>query len=298
MRLRNWVLFCSTLLLVVSCSSQEKQLEADLQKAKIYFAPLNDYRSVTCEVKMHLPESFKARKRSELSKESELKLWNDMFLAVESKAFSYSNSMGRCWVRGMKNIKNQFVGKAQRRERDEDEDGEKQEEVPPKEETQHGKFLNNLEAQAQVGSCILLQALYYHSPLSDLRFDRYALAGNAEKGGITLIANNGKSEINWSPESKTLTSKAANDEIFMATYEGEGHSIKIKRAAIINSSHTLSIEEFKFHTLQNSRLVISEYLLSFDENEGVSEPQVRLQFENCVTRIRSERKPLPENTDD
>ncbi len=278
--LRIVILSLPIFFLFVSCSSQEKKLEADLEKAKAYFAPLNDYRSISCDAKMHLPESFKARKRSELTKAHELKLWNDIFTAVESKSFSYSNSMGRCWVRGMKNLKSQFARKGD------------------KPEAQHLKFLNNLEAQAQVGSCILLQALYYHSPLSDLRFDRFALAGNAERGGITLISSNGKSEINWSPESKTLTSKAANDEIFMASYEGEGPALKIKRAAIISSSHTLSIDEFKFTTLPNSRLIVAEYLLSFDENEGSSEPQVRLQFDNCVSRVRSEQKPLPESSEE
>lgn len=262
MKIRMGFIWLSLSLFAAACSSMDKEAARELDRAQKYFTPLNDFKSVTCEVKVHLPESFKARKRSEQASKSAG--WDRLIAALEGKGFSWTTSKGNCWVRGMKNLKEQEEWS----------------------ETQI-QFLDNLDAQMRVGNCVLLQAFYYHSPLKGIRPDRFQLQSTEGPPGFRLVSSNEKAQIHWASESKTLTSQSSAGEIFLASYRGEGPELEMTRATLLSTDRKLIVEDLKYRSLNSGRKLIEEYMISLKEAGVEAIPQARLRFQHCIARIRA-----------
>lgn len=264
------VLFLLGLISLTSCTPSKKTPEKELENAKQYFSPLKDYRSVTCEIGLNLPESFKSLKRQQLDGD-ELKSWNRLFSKLETHVFRWSTSSASCWFHGMRKLKSDL----------------KPNEV-------QDQFLSSLDAQIKVGSCVLLEAFFYNSPFEDISLEHYKLIPAEEEEGFVLNSYFKKSQIFWNSKLNQLKSVTASGERLSGIYEAGKHQPLLQRASILSGSNEVVIEDLKLDLLEpQNRSLVSELLISLKQGESPSTPQAQLQFKHCVASI-SKRPQLPE----
>lgn len=249
---------------LISCQTPGPAPEDELTKAKSFFSPLEKFEAVSCEIKIHLPETFKSKKRAQIAP-AEAEEWNQLFEQIEKRNFSWHVSKRNCWVRGFASIRNEVANSSVKE-----------------------KFVDNLEAQMRLSNCLLLQTFYYQSPLAGAGQEQYQIS-NEQTGLLTLASRmNSHATIRWSNTSKSLVSTSRGGEQYVAYYE-QDLKPQLVRAEVRNKGRSIQVEDIAYKALPSGAKLISDYQLSLSSETEKGSAQAKVSFHQCVARVQQNR---------